>query len=65
VTPADFVQEMRLDEARWLLVNGDDPMTTLANTVGYTGDDTFRRAFERRFGIPPVEYRRRFSVASV
>jgi transcriptional regulator GlxA family with amidase domain len=64
VTPADFVQELRLDEARWLLVNGDDPIADLAATVGYTSDDTFRRAFERRFGVPPAEYRRRFSLAS-
>lgn len=63
MTPANFVQEMRLDEARWLLVNGEDPMTTLADNVGFTSDDTFRRAFERRFGIPPAEYRRRFSPA--
>src|SRR5581483_3645629 len=64
LTPADFVQELRLDEARWLLVNGEDHMSDLADTVGYTNDDTFRRAFERRFGIPPAEYRRRFSVVT-
>jgi len=63
LTPADFVQELRLDEARWLLVNGDDAIRTLADAVGYSNDDTFRRAFERRFGISPVEYRRRFRAA--
>src|SRR5581483_145927 len=60
LTPADFVEELRLDEARWLLVNGDDVINDLAQTIGYVGDDTFRRAFERRFGIAPTEYRRRF-----
>ncbi len=64
LTPADFVQELRLDEARWLLVNGEDAIGALADTIGYTSGDTFRRAFERRFGIPPAEYRRRFTVAS-
>ncbi|HEV2262678.1 MAG TPA: GlxA family transcriptional regulator [Candidatus Rubrimentiphilum sp.] len=64
LTPADFVEEVRLDEARWLLVNGEDPMSDVANAVGYTSDDTFRRAFERRFGVAPVEYRRRFSVVT-
>jgi AraC-like DNA-binding protein len=57
-------QGRSLDEARWLLVNGDDIMTSLAQTVGYTSDDTFRRAFERRYGIAPAEYRRRFRMAS-
>lgn len=64
LTPADFVQELRLDEARWLLVNAEDPISELAQSIGYTGDDTFRRAFERRFGVPPAEYRRRFRPAS-
>ncbi len=62
VTPSDFVEQLRLDEARWLLVNGDDPVSELAQTVGYRGDDTFRRAFERRYGIAPAEYRRRFRL---
>ena len=64
LTPAEFVQELRLDEARWLLVNSGDPIGNLADTVGYSSDDTFRRAFERRFGIPPAEYRRRFSYCA-
>jgi transcriptional regulator GlxA family with amidase domain len=62
LTPADFVQELRLDEARWLLVNGEDSISHLADTVGYTNDDTFRRAFERHYGIAPLEYRRRFAM---
>ncbi len=60
VAPAEFVQELRLDEARWLLVNSDSPMDDLAADVGYRSDDTFRRAFERQFGVAPGEYRKRF-----
>jgi len=60
VTPADFVEELRLDEARWLLVNARDPIAKVAENVGYSSDDTFRRAFERRFGVAPTEYRSRF-----
>jgi transcriptional regulator GlxA family with amidase domain len=60
ITPADFVEEMRLDEARWLIANSDDTVEAVADAVGYTNDDTFRRAFSRRFGILPTEYRSRF-----
>ena|SRR5215469_4407358 len=60
VTPADFVEELRLDEARWLLVNAADPIAKVAQNVGYSSDDTFRRAFERRFGVAPTDYRSRF-----
>ncbi|HZY98261.1 MAG TPA: GlxA family transcriptional regulator [Candidatus Baltobacteraceae bacterium] len=61
VTPADFVEELRLDEARWLLVNAADSIAKVAENVGYSSDDTFRRAFERRFGVAPTEYRSRFA----
>jgi transcriptional regulator GlxA family with amidase domain len=60
ITPADFVEELRLDEARWLLVNAGDSIDKVADDVGYASDDTFRRAFERRFGVVPTEYRKRF-----
>lgn len=61
-TPADFVEGLRLDHARWLLANKAASIETLAATVGYTNDDTFRRAFARRFGTVPSHYRRRFSA---
>ena len=64
VTPAEFVQELRLDEARWLLVNSESAMNDLAAEVGYRSDDTFRRAFERQFGVAPGEYRKRFGAAA-
>ncbi len=65
VTPADLVEEIRLDEARWLLVNTDDGIQGVATDVGYRSDDSFRRAFERRFRVNPAEYRKRFSTARV
>lgn len=62
VTPADFVEEIRLDEARWLLVNADEAIQDVAVDTGYHSDDSFRRAFERRFGVNPMEYRKRFGA---
>src|SRR5579884_860066 len=59
-TPADFIETLRLDEARWLLANNDVAIEELATSVGYSGGDVFRRAFERRFGVVPSEYRARF-----
>ncbi len=64
LTPADFVEELRLDEARWLLANADGSMESVAGDIGYRSDDSFRRAFERRFGVGPNEYRRRFSAVN-
>ncbi len=64
ITPADLVEEIRLDEARWLLLNTEAEIQNLAKDVGYRSDDSFRRAFERRFGVNPAEYRKRFGAES-
>jgi transcriptional regulator GlxA family with amidase domain len=60
--PADFVEELRLEEARWRLANGDGSIDRIAKSVGYKSDDSFRRAFRRQFGIPPTDYRSRFGT---
>jgi transcriptional regulator GlxA family with amidase domain len=33
----------------------------VARDVGFKSADSFRRAFERRVGVSPTEYRRRFN----
>jgi transcriptional regulator GlxA family with amidase domain len=33
-----------------------------ATSVGFASADSFRRAFERRFGIGPRNYRVRFAI---
>jgi transcriptional regulator GlxA family with amidase domain len=60
VTPADFVERMRLDEARRRLSSRHDTIDTVADSVGFHSADAFRRAFERRFGVAPSGYRARF-----
>lgn len=60
-TPAAFVEDLRLGEARQRLATTATPIDSLAASVGFSNPDSFRRAFERRFGLPPTTYRRRFS----
>jgi transcriptional regulator GlxA family with amidase domain len=61
-TPAAFVADLRLNEARRLLSSGARPVEGVAATVGFRSSDSFRRAFERRFGTTPTGYRARFSA---
>jgi transcriptional regulator GlxA family with amidase domain len=61
VTPAAFVESARIDEARRLVEASDVPMKKLADTLGYANVDGFRRAFARRLGVSPNDYRRRFA----
>ncbi len=60
-TPADYVELLRLDEARLLLSTGQRSIARIAHMTGFQSDDGFRRAFERRFRVPPSAYRDRFT----
>jgi transcriptional regulator GlxA family with amidase domain len=61
-TPADFVERLRLSEARRRLRISHTSVKSIAAAVGYTNVDAFRRAFERRLGVSPSSYRRQGPV---
>jgi len=63
MTPAAFVEELRLREAKERLTMPNQTIASIAESVGFKSDDAFRRAFERRFGLPPSGYRRHFGMA--
>ncbi|HEX9109491.1 MAG TPA: helix-turn-helix domain-containing protein, partial [Longimicrobiales bacterium] len=62
MTPAAFVEELRLGEASRRLSSPRANVATVARSVGYGRSDVFCRAFTRRFGVSPQAYRRRFAV---
>ena len=59
-TPARYVEAVRLDAARDRLSSSERTVEAVGASVGFASADVFRRAFERRFGIPPTIYRRHF-----
>jgi transcriptional regulator GlxA family with amidase domain len=59
-TPAEFVEGARLDAARRMLEESDAPLKRIAAHCGFGEVNTLRRAFLRRLGASPVEYRKRF-----
>jgi transcriptional regulator GlxA family with amidase domain len=63
-TPAEFVERLRLDEARRRLAIHNSTIDEVAASVGFNSHRAFRRAFERRFGVAPSSYRGRFSRKS-
>lgn len=63
--PARYVERLRLDVARQILAQGVATVESVATTVGYKSADSFRRAFERAFGVPPSFYRETFGVCCV
>lgn len=64
MTPAAFVEYQRLDEARRRLTLRRATIATVAASVGFKSADAFGRAFERRFGVSPSQYRNRFGVSA-
>ena len=59
-TPARYIDSLRLDYARQLLVEKTWPIDKIAQACGYQSSDAFRRAFVRKFVMAPNAYRERF-----
>ena len=59
-TPIDYVQTLRVEEAKQLLETTDQDTDTVAAEVGYEDPASFRRIFKRHTGVTPARYRRRF-----
>jgi len=60
VTPARYVEQVRLEAARLRLEDTATPVAVIAETCGFGTPETMRRAFLRTLQIGPAEYRRRF-----
>lgn len=61
ITPAAYVEELRVERARQLLEEGAEPVELISARCGFGTPETMRRAFARRVGIPPADYRARFT----
>jgi transcriptional regulator GlxA family with amidase domain len=60
-TPAEYVEILRLDEARRRLAQPGRSIKGIGESLGYSSGDAFRRAFERHFGIGPKTFQSQFS----
>ena len=60
LSPLEYVQTLRLEEAKHLLETGADPVDAVANAFGYEDGGFFGRLFRRKVNLTPAQYRRRF-----
>jgi len=60
VTPATYVEGIRVEVSQRLLETTSLPVDEIARAAGFGTVETQRRAFARRTGISPREYRDRF-----
>jgi len=63
VTPAKYVEELRLEEARRRLEQGNDTVELVAHASGFGSVDSLQRRFQGAYGATPTEYRSRFATA--
>ncbi len=60
VSPARYIERIRVERARRLLSASDTGLQPLALQCGFTSAEHLRRTFVRHMGISPSEYRQRF-----
>lgn len=60
-SPAGWVEQARLEIARRLLEQTGQNVDGVARAAGFSSSEQMRRAFARRFGVSPSDYRARFS----
>lgn len=56
----EYLQNLRVEEAKRLLEAEQLPVDEISLTVGYEDPSFFRRLFKRRTGLTPSQYRRMF-----
>lgn len=61
LTPAKYVEEARLEDARRRLEQSSSTLKQVALEAGFGSTTNLRRVFERHLEVTPEEYRYRFS----
>lgn len=62
ITPARFVESVRLDLAKSLLEEGSAGNQTIATMCGFSTAEALRQSFRRSFGVSPESYRLTFGT---
>lgn len=59
LSPNDFIHQVRMRRAAEMLAKTDDPVSTIAYSVGFNNPKYFSKCFRHDYGVSPIEYRRR------
>lgn len=65
MSPLQYQKQLRLQEARRLLLTGKLDATTAALEVGYESASQFNREYRRQFGLPPLKDIKAFAPGSI
>jgi transcriptional regulator GlxA family with amidase domain len=59
--PLEYVQRMRIEQAKQLLAGSEQQLDQITRSVGYEDVSSFRRLFKQIVGMSPTVYRQRFT----
>ena len=62
ITPAHYLQQLRIDSAKGLLENTNYSLDKIIGLVGYDDLSAFRRTFTKRVQLTPQAYRKAFAT---
>ncbi len=65
MTPAQYVQSVRVEAAKVLLVSSNESQDSVARRTGLGSAETMRRLFRRNLGVSPGSYRARFGTTGI
>ncbi|MFL2063520.1 helix-turn-helix domain-containing protein [Latilactobacillus sakei] len=57
-----FLNDYRIDKAKWLLINSTLSVTEIISQVGFESDKTFYRLFKQSMAISPLAYRKQMRL---
>ena len=62
-SPVQYIQTLRVEEAKQMLETTDTPIDQIATEIGYSEPSSFRSAFRKLVGLPASEYRKKWRGA--
>lgn len=62
ISPINYVIERRISEAKWMLINTKDSLTSISLQVGYENTTHFSNLFLKRVGYAPLLFREKFDA---
>lgn len=57
LTPVDFVRQVRIRRAVQMINDGEESLSNIAYSVGFSDPKYFSKCFKRDMGMPPAEYK--------
>lgn len=60
----NYVKELRVNEAKRLLLETDKKINEISSLIGYENEKHFMRVFKSIYGVSPTEYRRNVQVGN-